>query len=183
MKLLEDRAVLDADQQCDWLWQCGDVVGIWRRAIRRGGVSASEAGLMCISLGLPSYVLGRDQAPLYRLPVNTEELHGTLFDLSRKFAVSDPRTLDDLAHYSALIDYQVFSGRHTSYLIACSQAAATAVRDQGWIDEGRPVWATLDAATRERARLLVRNIVYNYQSVGCSNEAKADCQGYSLPNV
>lgn len=118
---------------------------------------------MCITLALPSYVLGREQAPLYRLPINTEELHGKLFDLSRTFAVSDPRTLDDLAHYSAMIDYQVFSGRHTSYLIACSQAAASAVRDQGWIDEGRPIWATLDTETRERARVLVRNIVYNYQ--------------------
>ena len=118
---------------------------------------------MCITLALPSYVLGREQAPLYRLPINTEELHGKLFDLSRTFAVSDPRTLDDLAHYSAMIDYQVFSGRHTSYLIACSQAAASAVRDQGLIDEGRPIWATLDTETRERARVLVRNIVYNYQ--------------------
>lgn len=136
---------------------------IWERAIRRGGVSASEAGLMCIALALPSYILGREQAPLYRLPTNTEELHGKLFELSQTFAVSDPRTLDDLAHYSAMIDYQVFSGRHNSYLVACSQAAAAAVRDQGWIDEGRPIWAGLDTDTRERARSLVRNIVYNYQ--------------------
>lgn len=151
--------------QCDWLWRCGDVVGIWQRAIRRSGLSASEAGLLCISLALPAYILGRDQAPLYRLPISTEELHGRLFDISRTLAEPDPRTLDDLAHYSAMIDYQVFSGQHGPFLVSCSQAAATAIRDKGWMDEGRPVWAALDLKARERARLLIRNIANNYQSV------------------
>lgn len=120
---------------------------------------------MCLSLALPSYVLGATQAPLYRLPVSTERLHDDLFEVSRQFATSDPQTLDDLAHYCALIEYQVFSGRHNPFLLACSQAAARAVRDLGYIDEGRPVWATLDTTTRERARDIVRRIVSNYQSV------------------
>lgn len=118
---------------------------------------------MCITLALPAYILGSNQATLYRLPIDTAALHLRLFDLSRSFAVKDVRTLNDISHLLAMIDYQVFAGRHDPYMLACGTAGAEAIRDLGWIDEGSPVWATLDVEGRDRARRLVRNIIRNYQ--------------------
>jgi hypothetical protein len=148
--------------QCDWLWPSGDILGYWQTACRRGGASASTAGLLAMSLSLPAHMLGRLQGNLYRLPLDTPSFHPAMFELSRSFAVSDPSTLIDLEHYSAMILYQVYSGRHDHHLEMDCHASVKSARELGWLDEGSPIWQSVDGDKRDAARRIIGTLVSNY---------------------
>jgi hypothetical protein len=110
-------------------------------------------------------MLGRLQGNLYRLPLDTPSFHPAMFELSRAFAVPDPSTLVDFEHYSAMILYQVYSGRHDNHLERDCYAGLRAARDQGWLDEGHRVWQSVDGDKREAARRIIGQLVSNYTYV------------------
>jgi hypothetical protein len=130
--------------------------------VRTGGVSNSRAGLLAMSMALPAHMLGHLQGPLYRLPLDTPTFHPAMFELSRSFALPRPSALADLEHYSAMILYQVYAGRHDQHLTNDCYASMKAAIDQGWLDEGQPIWQNLDDHTRECARRVIGSLLSNY---------------------
>lgn len=113
-------------------------------------------------MALPAHMLGRLQGPLYRLPLDTPTFHPAMFQLSHSFALARPTALVDLEHYSSMILYQVYSGRHDHHLTNDSYAAMKAATDQGWLDECQPIWQNLDDTTRECARRVIGSLHSNY---------------------
>lgn len=110
-------------------------------------------------------MLGRLQGNLYRLPLDTPSFHPAMFDLSHSFTVPNPSTLLDFEHYSAMILYQVYSGRHDNLLETDCHASVKSARDSGWLDEGHPIWQTVIGAERESARRIIGTLVSNYRCV------------------
>lgn len=143
------------------------MLGYWQRACRRGGACSSTAGLLAMSLSLPAHMLGRLQGNLYRLPLETTAFHPAMFELSQSFTVPNPSTLLDFEHYSAMILYQVYSGRHDNRLQVDCEASVRSARDSGWLDEGHPVWKTVDGKERESARRIIGTLVSNYRYLVC----------------
>lgn len=115
-----------------------------------------------MSLSLPAHMLGRLQGNLYRLPLDTPSFHPAMFELSRSFAVPDPSTLLDLEHYSAMILYQVYSGRHDNHMANDCYASVKSAQESGWLDEGSPIWQSVDGDKRESARRIIGTLVANY---------------------
>lgn len=113
-------------------------------------------------MALPAHMLGHLQGPLYRLPLDTPTFHPALYELSRSFAVAQPSVLADYDHYSALVLYQVYSGRHDTTLTSDCYVSMKAASDQGWLDEGQPIWQNLDNETRECARRVIGSLHTNY---------------------
>jgi hypothetical protein len=113
-------------------------------------------------MALPAHMLGHLQGPLYRIPLDTVSFHPAMFELSRSFAVARLSSLADFEHYSAMILYQVYSGRHDTNLSSDCYASMKSATDQGWLDENQPIWQNLDDATRERARRVIGSLHSNY---------------------
>lgn len=108
-------------------------------------------------------MLGHLQGNLYRLPLDTTSFHPAMFELSQSFTVMAPSTLLDFEHYSAMVLYQVYSGRHDTRLETDCHASIKAARDAGWLDESHLIWQTVSGEERESARRIIGTLVSNYR--------------------
>lgn len=129
--------------------------------IARGGISSSLAGVLCMSLAVPCLFLGPYQTPLYRLPIDASRLHPMLFATAQTF-LTGSGGLDELELLQVLLTYSVYIGRNDLVTLILKDAMEFAIAGD-WLDENSEAWRNLLGEDRNRARLVMAEIVASYR--------------------
>jgi len=114
-----------------------------------------------MTLCIPALFLGPQQAPFYTIPLDTRQLHSALFQLAQE---SLPHTgdMDELELLQAMMIYTLYTGRQALLSEYTARAMSVIARD-GWLDENNAVWQDLSGFDRNRARVVLADIMVAYK--------------------
>ena len=153
---IQSRLNLDhyvAYEQCDWLWELGDIVSLWMSACSRSACSRPTAGLLCMSLACSGLFLSQINSPLYKPVVGCAQLHVDLFEMAKTFVTSEGDSLLDVELLMMIQFYMIYSGMMEEMQLYHSMAFHLARRLE-LFDEGLASWSAISQDDRELRRRL-----------------------------
>lgn len=110
-----------------------------------------------MSVAFPALFLGREPAPLYRIPIDASRIHFGLYTTAQSFVTSNG-TLDELELLMGIIFYSIYLGQMGTLMESTRIAMRLAI-DGGWTDESRDNWLGLSEEERAIARRLVGTLL------------------------